>query len=292
MKKIFMSLMAIAMVVAGAAALTGAFFSDEEKSTRNTFAAGAIDLQIDNTSYYNGKYNPDTSWTIRDLTVEKFFNFLDIKPGDHGEDTISIHVKDNPAYACINFRQTENSDNGFSEPEDMVDGVLDQADGTANGDLGKEINFMFWVDDGDNVLEVGETKFDGLTGQLENLFTKTAAIADKNTVPLDPQKTYYIAKFWCYGTPTVSYIYPQDGLGFTQAVDGNGPDVRPNFTCNGQLVTGGPKTFFGNLGQTDKFVGDISFYAIQARNNPDFVCSPSVFPTPLPVATPTPTPID
>ena len=39
-----------ALVVGG----TGAFFSDTETSSANTFTAGAIDLQIDSEQHYNG----------------------------------------------------------------------------------------------------------------------------------------------------------------------------------------------------------------------------------------------
>ena len=85
MKKILLSL---AMVLFAGSAMyfggTGAFFSDTETSTGNTFSAGAIDLKIDNSSYYNGVVSEETSWTLTDLTVEKFFNFLDLKPGDYG----------------------------------------------------------------------------------------------------------------------------------------------------------------------------------------------------------------
>jgi len=41
----------IGAVVAGA---TGAFFSDTETSTGNTFAAGEIDLTVDSTAHYAG----------------------------------------------------------------------------------------------------------------------------------------------------------------------------------------------------------------------------------------------
>jgi hypothetical protein len=83
---------------------TGAFFSDTELSSGNTFAAGALDLKVDNHSYYNGneckEVTPgvfqwagnalfpvpgtpcDVSWNLTDLTVQKFFDFLDLKPGD------------------------------------------------------------------------------------------------------------------------------------------------------------------------------------------------------------------
>src|SRR3989338_9560149 len=109
MRKILISLGMIVFVGAVVAGATGAFFSDTETSTGNTFAAGDIDLKIDNESYaidnnIKGYDNPvgrlvaslGTSWTIRDLTtIEKFFDFVDLKPGDIGEDTISLHVNNN-----------------------------------------------------------------------------------------------------------------------------------------------------------------------------------------------------
>ena len=102
----------VGVVVVGA---TGAFFSDTETSKGNTFTAGAIDLTIDNESYaidftipgFSGTpdgslvASPNTSWSLNDLTGQVFFNFVDLKPGDVGEDTISIHVNNNDAWMCM-----------------------------------------------------------------------------------------------------------------------------------------------------------------------------------------------
>src|SRR6185503_21218722 len=111
-----MALSAATIVAAGAliAGATFAFFSDSETSTGNTFVAGSLDLKVDNSCYYNkladGQPNcpaivddPETesvdestfvtSWTQTDLgPTHKFFYFTDVKPGDFGEDTISLHV--------------------------------------------------------------------------------------------------------------------------------------------------------------------------------------------------------
>ena len=117
MKKILLSLSAIAfagVIVAGA---TGAFFQDTETSTGNTFAAGAIDLKVDNESYYNSQVSTSTSWQLTDLTIEKFFNFSDVKPGDDGEDTISLHVNNNDSWVCADVTLTSNDDNGITERE-------------------------------------------------------------------------------------------------------------------------------------------------------------------------------
>ena len=54
MKKILLSLAAIVFVGAAAAGATGAFFSDVETSTGNTFTAGALDLKVDSQSHYDG----------------------------------------------------------------------------------------------------------------------------------------------------------------------------------------------------------------------------------------------
>jgi len=94
-KKILISLGIIAVVSALAIGGTVAYFSDTETSTGNTFAAGSIDLKIDNHSWYNGKYQSQLSWEPKDLEDELFFNFSDLKPGDWGEDTISIKVENN-----------------------------------------------------------------------------------------------------------------------------------------------------------------------------------------------------
>lgn len=272
MKKILFS-SGIVMFMAGSLALggTGAFFSDIEASLGNTFAAGSIDLKIDNTSYYNGVFNQDTSWELRDLTVEKFFNFLDLKPGDFGEDTISIHVDTNDAYICADVTLTSNDDNGFTEPESLVD----QTDGVGEGELAQNVNFIWWADDGDNVLEVGEEVISqGPIGNLTLGEPIKVALADSETNiwnnepgPVPGEETVYIGKAWCFGTLSVQPEV-QDGEGQvgTPGTEGsNGPDQRnAGFICDGSLL--------GNETQTDSLTADVTFSAIQARHNPDFVC--------------------
>src|SRR6185503_8860515 len=97
-------LLSSAMVVSAAALVVGATFaylSDSETSSNNSLTAGALDLQVDNDSYYNGAFNPGTSWLEKNLvTGDLFFNFDDVKPGDFGEDTISLHIKNNNAWVC------------------------------------------------------------------------------------------------------------------------------------------------------------------------------------------------
>lgn len=257
MKKILFSLAIVLSAGAVIAGATGAFYSDTETSSGNTFSAGEIDLKIDNTSYFNNVLNEGTSWSLDDLDGHLFFNFLDLKPGDEGEDTISVHVDTNDAWACMNINLTANNDNGSTEPE-----LLDEDPYTEiEGELAEAINFIWWEDDGDNVLEeseestVIEATLAGLNGFALPL-ADTSGNALFGSDPLIGGDTYFIGKAWCYGAMTVNVLSEGDGS----------PVDRPeNIVCNGSNLN--------NSTQTDTVVLDFSFSADQARHNPGFLCN-------------------
>lgn len=268
----------ISVVAVLAVGATGAFFSDTETSSGNTFAAGAIDLTVDNTSYYNGVYNPETSWIQKDLESDNwFFNFLDLKPEDMGEDTISLHVANNDSYLCADVTLTSDNDNGVVEPEGE-DGDTTPGDefGVGEGELASAVNFIWWADDGDNVLEVGEdTLPGGPLGALGVGNTANVTLADSQTNIwgdanniLPANSIRYIGKAWCFGDIALTPV-AQDGqgpVGTPGQNDSNGPDQRgAGFTCDGSGLN--------NITQTDSMTADISFRAIQSRNNTGFVCS-------------------
>ncbi|OTF12815.1 VWA domain-containing protein [Halorubrum sp. SD612] len=78
------------------------------------------------------------------------FTLDDVKPGDSGEVTISIHICDNPAYLYLAGELTENLENGQSEPE--LDAEGEDTDGI--GELADFIDVCVWYDeDCDNVYE-------------------------------------------------------------------------------------------------------------------------------------------
>lgn len=287
-----------AVIIAGAAAIiasgaTGAFFSDTETSTNNTFAAGALDLKIDNDSYYNGNRCinvgtsvpdwqwqgnalypiPGTSCTTSFPQVDLdagyvFFDFDDIKPDDEGEDTISIHVQ-NDAWACMDLTLTSNDDNSSTEPELDVD-VQDVPDAW-DGELAKTLEFFWWADDGDNVYEEGEQPLSNGVQSLLDLapqndsFSVVLADAQNNAwgfpdgTPLPANETVYIAKAWCLGDLTLDPVLDDDGVN---------PSVDPGVNCDGTLL--------GNETQTDGVELTIAFRAEQARNNASFLCNPPV----------------
>jgi len=78
------------------------------------------------------------------------FTLDDLKPGDSGEVTISIHICDNPAFLWLSGELTENAENGQSEPELEAEG--EDTDGI--GELADAIEVCVWYDeDCDNVYE-------------------------------------------------------------------------------------------------------------------------------------------
>jgi Ca-activated chloride channel family protein len=78
------------------------------------------------------------------------FTLSDVKPGDSGEVTVSIHICDNPGYLRMVGDITENVENGQTEPE--IDAEGEDTDGI--GELADAIEVCVWYDeDCDNVFE-------------------------------------------------------------------------------------------------------------------------------------------
>ncbi|RJR29629.1 hypothetical protein C4564_02055 [Candidatus Microgenomates bacterium] len=280
MRKIFTSLLIVGAVGAVALGATQAFFSDTETSTGNVLSAGAIDLKIDSTAHYDGLvctnvagggqdpvyqweletdqvqtnrtdllHKPcDSSWELKDLTLgDKFFNLIDLKPGDNGENTISIHVDSNDAYMCAKIDNMVNYENDVTEPESIVD----DTSGAAEGELSQEIRFFAWDDNGDNIWDKGEqVLFSNIEGPADDVINGVVypMFTPGNVLKAGEGNTEYVGLYWCYGSLVVNQ---GDNL----------------LVCDGKSVT--------NLTQTDSLSADISFYVEQARNNDNFVC-PSI----------------
>ena len=271
---------------------TGALVSQTQNSTGNTFTSGIVNFKIDNESYVTsnaGKLvlSTTTTFGLSDLAGKLFFNFGDVKPGDIGEDTISLHNLGNDAWMCMKVKLTGTAENGQPEPETLVDSTT----GVNQGELQNALQFAFWADDGDNVYEKGEkifqqgnaaTLFDGSWWTLSDsggsvwgskgsgwqYDDKNKKWSDDNychqnkNQPDPGSSTQYIAKAWCFGTLTPAPI-AQDGKGKTGS---NGPLARgTGFLCNGAPL--------GNEYQSDGISLDVSFEATQSRDNGSFVCS-------------------
>lgn len=276
MKKILLSIGSLLFALAAVAGATGATYSNDWNSGwnpwssyNNEFKSGKINLKVDNESYVtndDGKlvFSPSTSWAPTSLANKLFFNFLDLKPGDIGEDTISLHMIENKGWVCMNIKMTSTPENGLDEPEALVDHTT----GTNDGELQNHLYFHFWADDGDNVFESGETIFkSGLVKDIFNGGWWKLADASGNiwggTKPLEPGKVKYIGKAWCFGQIAQTPL-SQDGKGKLYG-SRNGPLVRgTGFSCSGTDV--------GNAVQSDGIKADVTFQAVQSRNN-SFLCS-------------------
>lgn len=214
------------------------------ENTGLTYAGGGFDLKIDSKATYNGAPVPGGTWSLKNLVpgVDKFFNFADIKPDDEGENTISLHAKKSPLWACLTFFNLLNGENGINEPESHVD------TSTSTGELTGAMEFFAWRDDGDNVFEVGEKPIFGTSTQAANqtLNGKTYPLFDyKNGPPIPKDGTRYFGVYWCAGDLTV--------------------DVpSATLTCNGEAL--------GNVLQTDTMKVDVRITAVSAWENPKFVC--------------------
>jgi len=116
-------------------------------SIGNTLTAGTLDLKVDlvNSTHYrwNGTLFEDTlSFEEKDLKKgDLFFYWDDIKPGDYGEFTISLHLYDNPGNLTFTIDNINNDDGTQTEPELIVDN-------TADGDLDDYVFFYGWIDQG------------------------------------------------------------------------------------------------------------------------------------------------
>ncbi len=291
MPRIILSL-ALISIVTGALFYGGttAFFTDIETSGGNVFTAGAIDLKVDNESYYNGNKctnvgtteKPRYEWVGEAVYPEAgtpcetsfgesdlddgllFFNFKDLKPDDEGEDTISLHVNTNDAYACLDISLTSNDDNSSTEPELQVPDTLDVADETWDGELAQNLQMFWWADDGDNVYEADETPLADGVRTLYNLAFEAFSIPLADSLinvwgedgPIPGNTTRYIAKAWCFGNLTLAPV--AEGAGIN-------PTVASGVVCDG--------TVLNNLTQTDGATLDVAFRVVQARHNEAFVCN-------------------
>ncbi len=294
MGKIWKSSLVVLAVAVAAGGATYSFFSDSETSVGNTFTAGAIDLTVDSQQHYNnavcvpntqtetvGDYwwqlesnktasvpqypvigSPcDGTWAATNLGAQKFFNFADVKPGDSGENTISLHVDSNDAYACVDVDITKNDDVTTVDPETDAGDAVENALNNFDGELAQNLNFFAWADtgltpglqgsnvdvtEGDNIWQSVELPLfsNGVGSASDVLGGRTYTLADAGTGALVGGSTNYIGLAWCAGNMTA---------------------VGGVITCDGSTM--------GNVVQTDSLVANVAFRVEQARNNPNFSCA-------------------
>lgn len=317
-KKIISSISIIAFVIAIAVGVTISYFRDTETSAGNKFVAGKMNLQIDNTCHYNGKVctnghwegtqeSCSCTWSAKDLTNELFFDFPDVKPGDNGEDTVSIHIDNNDAWICAELANLKNDDNGCDKPESNID----QTCGDNQGELQDNLFFTVWKDtDCDNILDMETSGDPGTDGFCDGPDPSCNGREEQNCFP-QPIDCFWIEEApdqpgFCEGTsPICSEL--DEGTCFPHFEDCNWNPGQPGTpgtpaeqvlvdnqkagsgywpiadSTTGTPIKGGADYCLGvawkvpigtsNIIQSDSLLGDVMFNAVQSRNMPNFKCS-------------------
>jgi hypothetical protein len=212
--------------------------------TEATYNVGGIDLRVDSKAFYNTLPYPKSSWGAKDLQpyYDQFFDFSDIKPGDTGTTTISLHLKKASAWVCLSFDDFKDKENGRNEPEKKADATQ------STGELGKGIEFFAWYDDGDNTFEVGEKPLFGTTTQsaIQTIKGKTYALADYKKGPAwVKDSTHYVGIAWCAGNLTVNL-------------------ATAKVSCDGSPL--------GNEAQTDSLSFSVALEAVPSTQDKKFTC--------------------
>jgi predicted ribosomally synthesized peptide with SipW-like signal peptide/uncharacterized repeat protein (TIGR01451 family) len=240
MRKILLSLMTIGIAATLLGAGTLSYFYDIEVSTDNYFEAGKLDLKIDVDSYWWRDW-PDPylmgeiHFPYTDLTDEKFFDWDDVKPGDHGEATISIHVFDNDAWLWLHLADVHNDDNGLTEPEMNHPTDGDLTGGPGEGELAENMWVMIWCDDGDNIWEDGEEIWhEGWMSEIIGLYE----CCWLGPFYVEACEDYYIG--WSWRIPSfVGNVIQSDSLDFDLEFRADQHRNNPNPTPPGELCEPG-----------------------------------------------------
>lgn len=278
-----LSILASAAIVAGA---TFAFFSDSETSAGNTFTAGGLDLKIDSEAHYAGLVcGSDNKWVLEDDAEttrpdlidkscggtweetnlgpqNKFFNFRDLKPGDSGENTISLRVYDNDAWLRLVINNVKNLENWCTDPE-RDDGDTTCGGGDTVGELRENLQFSMWLDQGAIPGFQGEVD----PGEGDNIYQEATELIVIKEGTIDENGEVHVA------AEALAYAYDN----YQCAGGGSNNDRCLGLTSDGHIV-GGITYYIGvnwelpstvtDIVQTDSLLADITFEIEQYRNNP------------------------
>lgn len=313
MKKILLSLGIIVFAVAGTAFGTGAFYGDVETSTGNTFTAGAIELMVDSVSHYNGMVCSDGgtwqpsgdvpnfgepvgfpvqgspcegTWDETNLEggVHKFFYFTDLKPGDHGEDTISLHVYDNDAWGQFVITPTEDKDNSCTEPEiaaEIANNTVCDESGDDNGEIDDNLRFTAWLDQGEIPgFQCGDPDLGDTGAKCNDDPTEGDNIYQSYEGPYiwDNELIGNLGPFDLSDVFAYAYSYYDCDVQ-SSPIGHNDYELCHGLAEDGRMV--GSTTYYfglawdldldgtGNEVQTDSYIADLTFRVEQHRNNPN-----------------------
>jgi predicted ribosomally synthesized peptide with SipW-like signal peptide len=253
-RKILGSVGAVGAAGAGAGLGTSALFSDEESFSNNVITAGTLDMIVDaklveaNTEYENA-VGPIDYVEEADGEVATGLQLSDFKPGDWVIVCYDISVQSNPGCVTITSENLTNYENGANEPERNDGSSTDTSfDNTAS------------AIDNDPAIELPTGAGKGELGQ--NLVAEIYEGYDSSVTSDDPRA--YLSKR-DDTTPEGTTLDSADGTYSSGVTVGGGVALNQ---ASFYLLLYLP-TEVGNVVQSDSVKWDLTFDAIQARNNED-----------------------
>ncbi len=196
----------------------------------------------------------DNTWTMTDLgPTNKLFNFGDIKPGDVGENTVSLHISNGDAWGKMVVDVTQDEDGTCVDPEEEAEG---SACTDGKGELRENLDFQVWLDSGVTA---------GFQGKGNDIGEGDNIKQDGEIVLIEPGAVDAGGEEWLI-TDAILAAYAD-----------NGNVLATGITADGHMTSGVTYYFgigwelpsdTGNEAQTDIFESDITFEIEQYENNP------------------------
>ena len=243
-------------------------------TTAGTFEPAADGFDLDAVKALHCGADPDLagesceglSWGETDIEdgIHKFFDFDDIKPGDRGEDTVSLHVYDNDAWARMKVTVTKDTDNTCTNSEEIAE---DDACAAPNGpgELRENLDFLIWLDEG---IEPGFQGKQNDIGEGDNLKQdEEIGLVEAGAIDADGEThDIWQGLMAAYTTHGCTDTDGSTNSGRCQGLAVDGRMVASTTYYFG--ITWNLPIDTGNEAQTDIFSSDISFEVEQYRNNP------------------------
>lgn len=235
MRKILYGLMSVSALAFVAFAGSTAFFSSEVTSNNNIFRSGTVNLRVG--SSYETDYNGAGGRNLGSGT-SAMFNLQDLKPGDTGVIEGQVQVIDNDAWVC---------------------GSAELTQGTST-QLAQEIQVRLWKADPTAGTPTPLNVWAGPTSLANYTLSGWQSLNDSTTVPnplLEPEGTTVagsLAGMQASDDPALFFLEYCFGT-FGSSTAGDCVAAQGVNAAQDQIVR-----------------ASLGFYAVQARNNADFLC--------------------
>lgn len=234
MRKILYALMSVSAVAVIGFAASSAFFSDEVTSENNLFTSGTIDLRVG--SEYDTEFNGEGGRNLNSSS-NAMFSLDDLKPGDNGVVTGELQVINNDAWVCGSAEILSGSNTALASELQVRLWKANQGAGTPATVFAGPVSLTNYALSGWQSLNDSTT---GANSLLEPWSVVTPnALAGMETS--DNPALFFLE--YCFGT---------FGANVGDCTPATGDDI--------------------NLAQNQTINAQLDFYAVQARNNEQFVC--------------------